>query len=182
MTEDLHRNPRLQFGIRSMLLLILLASLPTAWIAYDVNKSRARAAVERTWNSRGAHVNFAPDRRIVWLGYRADTASGIGDGDLTYLKEAPDVEYLDLRDTAVTNAGLKKLHHLRQLQGVNLAGTRITDDGLRILEEMRQVRVLDVSRTNVTADGIQRFQLERQDCEIAHSSGASADAGLADNQ
>ena len=169
MTEDLRRNSRWQFGIRTLLLLVRLASLPVARIAYDVNKSRARAAVERTWNCRGALVNFAPDRRIVWLGYRADTASEIGDDDLTQLKEAPNVEYLDLRDTAVTNAGLKKLRHLSQLQGVNLTGTRITDDGLRILEEMRQVRVLDVSRTNVTADGVERFQLKRQDCEIAGS-------------
>ena len=162
-------HSRLQFGIRTLLLLILLASLPAVWIARDVNKSRQRAAVERTWNSRGAHVNFDSNRRIVWLGYRADTAWGIEDDDLTYLEEAPDAEYLDLRDTAITDTGLKKLQHLNKLEGINLAGTRITDDGLRILEEMRQVRVLDVSRTNVTTDGVQRFQLERQDCEIAGS-------------
>ena len=166
MPEESKPKSRLQFGIRTLLLLILFASVPTAWIAYDVKKSRDRDVVEREWNRRGANVNFAPDRRIVWLGYRPDVAKNTGDDDLTHLVEAPDVEYLDLRETGITDAGIKKLRHLKNLYGINLAGTGITDDGLRELQVMAQIRVLDVTRTNVTAYGVQRFQLERPDCEV----------------
>lgn len=166
MQEDSKPKSRLRFGIRTLLFLVLIASIPTAWIAYDVEKSRDRDAVEREWNRRGANVNFAPDRRIVWLGYRPDVATKTSDDDLTHLVEAPHVEYLDLRDTGITDSGIKKLHHLKKLYGINLAGTGITDDGLRDLQVMTQIRILDVTRTNVTADGVQRFQLERPDCEV----------------
>ena len=165
------RQPSLQFGIRTLLLLVVVASLPATWLAFDVNKSRQRNAVERTWNERGAHVNFAPDRRIVWLGYRADAASQIEDDDLVFLKDAPEVEYLDLRDTAITDAGLDSLTNLKKLQGINLSDTTITDVGLQILAKMEQLRVLDVSRTNVTTDGVSQFERERQNCELVHTVG-----------
>ena len=167
MQEASKPKPRLQFGIRTLLLFVAFASIPTAWIANDVKKSHDRDAAEHEWNRRGANVNFAPDRRIVWLGYRPDIAPEIGDDDLLLLEEAPHVEYLDLRDTAISDAGLRRLHHLEKLYGVNLAGTGITDAGLRGFHGMKQIRILDVRRTKVTADGVEHFQLERPDCEVA---------------
>ena len=98
MQEASKPKPRLQFGIPTLLLLVVFASIPTAWIANDVKKSHDRDAVEHEWNRRGANVNFAPDRRIAWLGYRPDIAPEIGDDDLLLLEEAPHVEYLDLRE------------------------------------------------------------------------------------
>jgi len=168
MTDTETQKQRFQFGIRTILILVLIASFPLAWVAYDVQKSRDRDAVEREWNRRGANVNFAPDRRIVWLGYRSDAAAGITDDDLKYLEEALDVEYLDLRDTAITDAGLSKLRPLKKLYGVNLAGTEVTNDGLHHFYDMTLIRVLDLTRTNVTADGVEQFKTARPDCEVVH--------------
>ena len=113
----------------------------------------------------------ANDRRIVWLGYRGDAASRIKDDDLVFLIDVPEVEYLDLRDTAITDAGLDSLANLKELQGINLSDTSITDVGLQILAKMEQLRVLDVSRTHVTTDGVSQFERERQNCELVHTAG-----------
>ena len=58
-------KPRIQFGIRTLFVLLLMASIPLAWVAFDIDKSRQRNAIEREWATRGARVGFAADRRVI---------------------------------------------------------------------------------------------------------------------
>jgi hypothetical protein len=53
----------------------------------------------------------------------------------------------------VTDAGLKYLAGLKQLQTLNLYGTEVTDAGLKELAGLKQLRELDLFLTKVTAKG-----------------------------
>src|SRR4051794_41001541 len=55
---------------------------------------------------------------------------------------------VDLRGSQVTDAGLKELKELKQLQWLALDGCReLTDAGLKELKELKQLTKLDLRRT-----------------------------------
>lgn len=160
-------KPRIQFGVRTLFLLLLMACLPLAWVAFDIGKSRQRSAVERLWASRGAQVGFSADRRIIVLNYLPESAADISNEDLVHLKETPSLQHLDLRSTAITDQGLVRLQVLPELFGVNLSGTDISDLGLRHLKPMTQLRVIDLTKTHVTADGIESLRESLPSCSVS---------------
>jgi Leucine-rich repeat (LRR) protein len=53
----------------------------------------------------------------------------------------------------VSNAGLKELHGLGDLQSLGLSHTKVTDAGLKELHELKRLQELDVSGTLVTEQG-----------------------------
>ena len=60
---------------------------------------------------------------------------------------------LDLTSTNVTDAGLKHLAGLKQLQKLVLNSTMVTDAGLKHVAGLKQLRELYLFRTKVTAKG-----------------------------
>ncbi len=65
------------------------------------------------------------------------TACQLVDADLALLAGFPDVVELDLRDTPVTDEGLKHLLDLPLLEKVNLGGTQVSFEGRKNLEKER---------------------------------------------
>src|SRR5262249_39814863 len=61
---------------------------------------------------------------------------------------------VDLRGTKVTDAGLKVLKDLRNLQTLELAGTEVTDAGLKDLKDLKNLHELYLSGTKVTDTGL----------------------------
>jgi hypothetical protein len=59
-----------------------------------------------------------------------------------------------LSGTDVTDAGLKDLAGLKQLQWLNLTKTQVTDAGLKHLAGLKQLRLLLLTNTKVTDKGI----------------------------
>jgi hypothetical protein len=68
----------------------------------------------------------------------------IDDAGLAYLKNAKQLQHLNLRGTNVTDAGLVHLHGLPALIGIDLTGTQATDNGISALKiatpTLRQIR------------------------------------------
>jgi mono/diheme cytochrome c family protein/uncharacterized membrane protein len=67
---------------------------------------------------------------------------------------APAIEWLDLGDTAVTDAGLAGLQPMRRLHRLHLDGLGITDDGLARLSHLTQIEYLNLRGTRVTDKGM----------------------------
>ena len=99
----------------------------------------------------------------------------VDDADLVQLKQFPDLERLNLSETAVTESGLKHLKgltklrvlrlrraandaglaHLKELpnlQVLDLFQTEITDAGLKQVAQMKKLKELDIRRTNRVGD------------------------------
>jgi hypothetical protein len=65
---------------------------------------------------------------------------------------------LDLSRTSVTDAGLRSLSALSQLQSLKLGRTKITDAGLKALTGLKQLRWLDLRETAVTDAGLKELK------------------------
>jgi len=64
------------------------------------------------------------------------------------------LDFVGLRDTAVTDAGVVHLAKLPGLTGLNLSGTKITDAALPYLKSMGRLTKLNLTKTAVTDNGV----------------------------
>ena len=93
----------------------------------------------------------------------------------------------------VTDAGMKNLVRLKNLESLRLSRCQITGDGMQYLKQMTRLKTLDVydthvdnsglqqlkglkkltfvvaKRTNVTKDGAKRLQQSLPNCKVAYS-------------
>ena len=73
---------------------------------------------------------------------------------------------VDLRNTKLTNNGLKHLSVLKHLQLLSLRDTEVNDNGLKHLGMLKELHVLMIGGTRITDDGIKTLQQTLPDCEI----------------
>jgi hypothetical protein len=64
------------------------------------------------------------------------------DAGLKELAKLKQLQMLDLHFTQVTGAGLKELAELQQLQTLQLVNNRVTDAGMKGLAELNQIQTL----------------------------------------
>jgi len=65
---------------------------------------------------------------------------------------------LRLRNTKVTDAGLKELTNLTNLTTLDLAGTRVTDEGLKELKTLKKLTTIHLHFTRVTDAGLKELE------------------------
>ena len=73
---------------------------------------------------------------------------------------------LFLKGTRVTDAGLKHLNGLSQLDWLDLSDTQVTDAGLANLKELSSLRALDLTGAQVTVAGVAELQRALPQCGI----------------
>jgi len=105
-------------------------------------------------------ADLGPNLR--WLDL-AGTA--VTDAGLTNLAPFPNLARLHLERTAVTDAGLSALLPLRNLEYLNLHSTGVTDEGVALLGKAPRLRQLYVWQTKVTPAGAKAFTSARVDEE-----------------
>jgi uncharacterized membrane protein len=106
--------------------------------------------------------------QVTWLGL-AGTA--VTDGSLATVGRLPHLTRLRLERTRVTDAGLPHLAALQRLEYLNLYATGVTDAGLQSLEPLASLRHLYLWQTGVTVAGVERLRaaLPRLTIETGHS-------------
>ena len=77
----------------------------------------------------------------------------VGDDLLQGIRGMP-IRYLSLSRTRVTDAGLRHVSQLPNLQVLGLAETAVTDRGLNLLQQLRAMQSVNLRRTRVTRQGI----------------------------
>ena len=194
---------RFQFGIRTLLVLVVAVALPFSWLAVEMKKAREQGAAiaaigkldgriycDWHFDANGKRIfNAQPPERMLLLSLLGDDffqsvrivnlrATQVADAGLELLKGVSQLRALTLRDTHVTDAGLHHLKGLGQLQTLDLSGTHVTDAGLHHLKGLGQLQTLDLSGTHVTDAGLHHLkglgQLQTLDLSGTHVT----DAGL----
>ena len=132
--------PRYQFHLRTLLLFLVVASSAFGWLGIELRARRERQAALAKQEAALVHY-----RRLTPGVMRSgDSAWGLdfsqcttspGDDDLVQLSDMPDLHFLNLRNTQITDAGLGHLASMRQLKTILLADTQVTDEGVRKLQE-----------------------------------------------
>ena len=96
------------------------------------------------------HGSWRGTKRTRYITYKQSSLSPFS---CLKVKDKPTVGVY-LSGTDVTDAGLKDLAGLKQLQWLNLTKTQVTDAGLKHLAGLKQLRLLLLTNTKVTDKGI----------------------------
>ena len=186
---------RFQFGIRSLLVLVVVVALPCSWLAVALKQAReqkdAVAAIVKTrgrvfyddgWLSSiklsGFHVDLPGNgSQPTWLctlvGY--DFVNDVAyvrmrptttDSDLECFRRLPKTVAVSLCDTNVTDKALEHIKGLAHLKTLDLSLTKVSDVGLEQLKDLTELRQLDLGATGVTDEGVWKLQQALPNCQI----------------
>lgn len=108
-----------------------------------------------------ALTSFAP--QVAWLDL-SDTR--VTDAGLAVVAQLVHLTRLHLEQTGVGDGGLVHLKGLRYLEYLNLYGTAVTDAGLDPLAALPELKRLYLWQTAVTEDGLRRFREQRPDVQV----------------
>ncbi len=180
MTDPEPKRRWYQFSLKTLLLFVLLCSLPLSWLGVKLDRARKQrqTVVQISKKCRNGSVHFDYGKGKVWLRklFGDDFVPAIGvelrgpqvtDAVLEHVKGLRHLQVLSLEDTQVTDAGLVHLKALTSLQVLCLDGARLTDAGLEHLKGLTSLKRLDLDDTQVTDAGVEHLKglgsLERLD-------------------
>ncbi len=159
------KRRRFQFSLRTLLLAVLLLSLPLSWLATRMERARRQKEAVKAIQELGGSVIYngnrlpggifphgAPRVQTPWpswlervLGedffwdaervYWYGSHPKVTDQRLVYLKDLKNVREVCLQGTQVTDAGLEYLKTFRGLEHLDLRGTQVTTEGVKKLRE-----------------------------------------------
>ena len=109
----------------------------------------------------GALRALAP--QVAWLDLGG---TPVTDAGLAVVGQLPHLVRLDLSRSRVTDAGLVHLEKLAYLESLNLYGTRVGDAGLARLVGLTKLRSLYVWGTAATPSGIDRLKQTRRELRV----------------
>ena len=191
MTEKSPKRRRwLQFRLRTLLIAVLVLSVPLSWFAVKMEKARRqREAVEvfrklgytlYDWEAVEGTFAGGPEEppwllNLLGIDYfhkvvYVSLGDYITDADLEHLTSLPHVEDLTIRapNASITDAGLEHLERLPNLQRLSLhLNSQITDAALLHVTNLCHLRGLWLEDTGCTQEGVERLQAALPDCSIA---------------
>jgi len=157
-----------QYSLRTLLLLMLLASIGMSWLAVKMQQARRqREAVEAIQKLGGQ----------VWYDYEVQQSGnplpGAGPPGPAWLRNLLGEDILArvvyvsfFRSSSVTDAGLERLKGLTQLQELYLGVTQVSDAGLEHLKGLTQLQQLYFFDTKVTDEGVKKLQQALPKCMV----------------
>lgn len=129
----------------------------------QLERIRQRDRLEASLVKHGAHSCD----RFRFEGKDWVWATAKSDAGLKALEELSDLQILDLTDSRVTDAGLSHLKAFPRLERLRLDGADVTDAGLEHLKGMRQLRYVFLFATQVTERGVADLKKALPNAEIA---------------
>lgn len=174
-----------QFGLRTMIVLVLVASLPCAWVAHRLqHKRHERAAVAALrasgingksgvtvwYHSQHSSVGhpLGPKRLRTILGddfldsvtavrFDGDPADGDADSLFANLRYLNDIQELEVHSLCVSDEAMQPIPMLKKLSKLTLGQTRVTDKGVKELARLSNLTNLHISGGRLTDAGINQL-------------------------
>ena len=180
----LHRP--FQYGLRSLMLLVVVVAILCSWIAIEMRQERKQRAVAEEIGKLGGKT----ETEVTWLGrlLRDDSlvsvtqanlfCTAINDTELLHFQELRQLRVLEFTNTKVSDAGFAYLQGMRRLEVLVLNDTRVSDANLARLEGLSQLLVLVLDGTEVTDAGLVHLQGLRQLKWLHLDNTKITDAGL----
>lgn len=129
------RSGRFQFGLKAMLLVFVVASLPLGWIGYRVRQLQQQAAVIAALAPLNPQVYYTYGN-ATHLNVITPDPSRFDASLLARLKELPKLQSLYLENVPITDDDVVYLERL-DVQWVCLQGTQLTPAAIERLKRMR---------------------------------------------
>jgi uncharacterized membrane protein/mono/diheme cytochrome c family protein len=101
--------------------------------------------------------------QVMWL-VLADTK--ITDAGLELLKSCSNITRLNLKNTSITNASISLIGQFKKLEYLNIVGTKIDDAGLLNLTPAPTLKKIFCWQSDITPNGVMAFQKKYPNIEI----------------
>ncbi len=195
------RRRWLRFSLRTLLVFVLVLSVPLAWLAVTLERVRKeRRAVRRIEQLGGTAIlrdgNVVEVHLFYEFSYDHESAANADatDDDLRVLCSLPNLERLYICDGPFTDGGLQELHGLSSLSELSITSSQhgfyrqdlelgprlpgVSSAGLVHLRHLPNLKRLILNYANVDDAGL-LYLLSLQNLEELHLDGARiTDAGL----
>jgi hypothetical protein len=166
-TRTANRRRRLQFGIRSLLILTVVFALLFGWLTANKRYSRTRARIFNHIEDLGGTAAAYPEMPnwiCQWLEddfYKLfdsvqidlSNAKDVDDAVLGLMAELRRVDYLDVSGTQIRGPGLAHLQG-KKLKVLNVCRTPMTDEGMEYLKHLEDLEQVYLGGTRVTELGV----------------------------
>ncbi len=177
---------RYPYRLRCLLGAVLLIAMGLAWWWLSINECKRESRAIAALRNKGLDVSWCcggpvwlvklvgrnrlrPFHHVVSVrrhiyedesGMAGDEAdvSSVGDSDVNYVRKWPHLKQLFLGHTRVTDAGLKNVEGLSELDVLDLKGTLVTDAGLAYLHDLPRLRFLILDSARVTGTGLRHLK------------------------
>jgi hypothetical protein len=162
-----------QYSLRTLLIAILVASVPLAAVTRAIARRRAEDAAEAAISRLGG---FSAPREVGAC--EEPVPSAIVDFVNRLFPRDPSEEIfgVSLRDSKrARDKDIKVLHAFRALGMLDLGNTFVTDACIGDLEVLRSLVWLDVTGTDITNSGVARLKRRLPNCNIFMDSEKRAD-------
>jgi hypothetical protein len=168
-----------QFGLRTLLVFILVAGVGFGWLGVRVQQSRKHQAAVAKLQESGATITFDNDgwaKTVEFPSSELTEQASVRDAALVPLKDLPKLQELTLGQTRITDVGLQHLARLKNLKVLDLSTgfdqdlvfPDVTDAGLESLKKLANLRTLVLKGTRVTDEGVKEFQRALPNCKVYH--------------
>ncbi len=101
--------------------------------------------------------------QVMWL-VLADTK--ITDAGFEPLKSCTNITRLNLKNTGITNASISPIGEFKKLEYLNIVGTQINDEGLLALIPSASLKKIFCWQSGITANGVMAFQKKYPNIEV----------------
>ena len=175
MTEIMKsRCHRFQCSLRTLMLVVLLASIVMSWVAVEIQAAkRQREAVEAIVKLGGEVDGDGEFHRFGVPYHRSHCGFEFQESrgprwlrNLLGVDIFAEVSAVIMENEQVTDGDLEHLKALKDLKCLVVDGTCISDDGLKHLEGLSQLEVLNLRGTQVTNQGVKRLKQALPNCKI----------------
>ncbi len=103
----------------------------------------------------GGHVTKDGQGRVTGVSLRG---TWVGDADLRHLSELPELSYLDLSLTHITDQGMSELRNLPGIMELNLYFAEyVTDEGIAAIKDWKKLRTLNLHGTKVSDTALEHI-------------------------
>ena len=165
---------RFQFGILSLLGLIIAAAFPFGWLVTEMEAAKKQQAIVNEIKKAGGTIRYDFQLRpagewvpgaarlqkllgddlfaeVLWVNL---SKSRVPDAGLQCLRGLAQVEALFLTNAKIGDAGLERIEGLENLTNLYLDMTKVGNAGLEHLKGLTQLRVLSLMSTRVDDAGL----------------------------
>jgi Leucine Rich repeat len=157
-----------QFSLRTLLIFTLICAIPCAWLGRKIERKRQEREAVEALIKLGGRVEYddQPDHSAE------RNLLGVDPPGPRFLRTLVgenffcEVEFVTLRNTHVTDAGLEYVKGLTHLQTLELDGTTVSDAGIENLKDLTRLKELDLRFTKVTDLGVKEIQKSLPNCKI----------------
>ena len=140
---------------RNIFFAVIFSSLMVVGLPYAV-LGNEQTAIENIKKNGGTVRSVAANDNSKEIDFHL-SGKDLTDEQLADVTQVEEVIWLNLKDTKITDAGLKHLANLKNLKKLHLERTAVTDEGLANLSELSNLNYLNLYGTKVTDAGLEKL-------------------------